>query len=120
VALSTAEHPELQSQVSDLVSRINSRFGSIEYTPVVYLHQDISFGHYLSLLTMADACLITSLRDGMNLTSHEYVVCQENTHSPLIISEFTGTYGSFGAAAIRINPWDYKVRFGGGVCVHSV
>ena len=98
----------MQRQVSDLVSRINSRFGTIEYTPVVYLHLDISFSHYLALLSIADACLITSLRDGMNLTSHEYVACQEVRQSPLIISEFTGTYGSFGAA-IRVNPWNYKV-----------
>eukprot|EP00158_Paraphelidium_tribonemae_P004464 Partr_v1_DN26770_c3_g1_i4_m8369 putative synthase len=106
VASSTTEHLALQTQVSDLVSRINSKFGSIEYTPVVYLQQDISHSHYLALLTIADACLITSLRDGMNLTSHEYVACQEEHHNPLIISEFTGTYGSFGSA-IRINPWDY-------------
>ena len=51
--------------------------------------------------------MITSLRDGMNLTSHEYVVCQDGKHSPLIISEFAGTYGNFGAA-LRINPWDIK------------
>lgn len=107
VATSTTDHLDLQRQVSDLVGRINSRFGSIEYIPVVYLQQDISFSHYLALLTIADACLITSVRDGMNLTSHEYVVCQEHNHSPLIISEFTGTYGSFGAA-LRINPWHYK------------
>ena len=50
----------------------------------------------------------------MNLTSHEYVVCQDGKHSPLIISEvilflnqFAGTYGNFGAA-LRINPWDIK------------
>jgi trehalose 6-phosphate synthase/phosphatase len=109
VALSTTDHPELQRQVSDLVSRINSRFGTIEHSPVVYLHQDISFANYLALLTIADGCLITSLRDGMNLTSHEYVVCQEERHSPLIISEFTGTYRSLGSA-LRINPWNYKVR----------
>jgi trehalose 6-phosphate synthase/phosphatase len=53
----------------------------------VYLHQDISFNYYLALLAIADASLITSLRDGMNLTSHEYVVCQEEKKSPLIISE---------------------------------
>ncbi|KAH6579313.1 hypothetical protein BASA61_010338 [Batrachochytrium salamandrivorans] len=105
VALSTTEANELETHVSDVVSRINSRFGGIAYVPVVYLQQDISFNHYLALLSIADACLITSLRDGMNLTSHEYVVCQETKHSPLIISEFAGTYGSFGAA-IRINPWD--------------
>jgi len=43
----------------------------------------------------------------MNLTSHEYVVCQEEKCSPLIISEFAGTYGSFGAA-LRVNPWDTR------------
>lgn len=107
VALVTTDHPELTGQVSDLVGRINSKFGKIEYTPVVYLHQDISFSHYLALLSMADVCLITSLRDGMNLTSHEYVFCQENKRSPLIISEFAGTYGSFGAA-LRVNPWNYR------------
>jgi trehalose 6-phosphate synthase/phosphatase len=107
VSLSTSEVNQSQSNVADVVSHINSRFGSLEYVPVVYLHQDISFNHYLALLTMADACLITSLRDGMNLTSHEYVVCQEEKKSPLIISEFAGTYGNFGAA-LRVNPWNTK------------
>jgi trehalose 6-phosphate synthase/phosphatase len=41
----------------------------------------------------------------MNLTSHEYVVCQNGKYSPLIMSEFAGTYGSFGSA-LRVNPWD--------------
>ncbi|KAI9344229.1 glycosyltransferase family 20-domain-containing protein, partial [Zopfochytrium polystomum] len=107
VALPTTEENELEGQVSDLVARINSKFGSIEYLPVVYLQQDLSFNHYLALLSMADACLITSLRDGMNLTSHEYIACQEKKKSPLIISEFAGTYGSFGSA-LRVNPWDTR------------
>ena len=105
VALSTTEANEMECNVSDVISRINSNFGTFGYDPVVYLHQDISFNNYLALLTIADACLITSLRDGMNLTSHEYVVCQQGKYSPLIISEFAGTYSSFGVA-IRINPWD--------------
>ncbi|KAJ1567954.1 hypothetical protein HK096_008046, partial [Nowakowskiella sp. JEL0078] len=72
VALSTSEAIENESNVSDVIGRINSKFETIEYTPVIYLHQDISFSHYVALLTIADVCLITSLRDGMNLTSHEY------------------------------------------------
>ena len=87
VSLSTSEVNESQSNVSNVAARINSNFGTIEYVPVVYLHQDISFNYYLALLIIADASLITSLRDGMNLTSHEYVVCQEEKRSPLIISE---------------------------------
>ncbi|KAJ3053207.1 hypothetical protein HK097_004803 [Rhizophlyctis rosea] len=105
VALSTTEANENESMVWDVVARINAGFGTIEYQPVVYLQQDIRFEDYLALLTIADACLITSLRDGMNLTSHEYVICQEGKYGPLIMSEFAGTYASFGAA-LRVNPWD--------------
>lgn len=70
-----------------MVSRVNSKFSTISYQPIVFLHQDISFSQYLALLTAADTSLITPLRDGMNLTSHEYIVCQENNHGPLILSE---------------------------------
>ncbi|KAG2236793.1 hypothetical protein INT48_006977 [Thamnidium elegans] len=107
IALSTSEHNELRAHISDVVSRVNSKFSNISYQPIVFLHQDISFAQYLALLTCADACLLTPLRDGMNLTSHEYIVCQRETHNPLILSEFTGTYGSFGAS-VRVNPWDYR------------
>jgi len=43
----------------------------------------------------------------MNLTSHEFVVCQEEKKSPLILSEFAGSSGSL-ASAIHVNPWDYE------------
>ncbi|KAI8977044.1 glycosyltransferase family 20-domain-containing protein [Mycotypha africana] len=107
IALSTSEQNELRAHISDVVSRVNANFSNFSYQPIVFLHQDISFPQYLALLSVADACLLTPLRDGMNLTSHEYIVCQKETYNPLILSEFTGTYGSFGAS-IRVNPWDYK------------
>ena len=69
------------------MTRINSRFSDLSYQPIVFLHQDITFSQYLGLLTVADLCLITSLRDGMNLTSHEYVLCQEEKKNPLVLSE---------------------------------
>ncbi|KAG0214515.1 hypothetical protein BGX28_001969, partial [Mortierella sp. GBA30] len=106
VALSTSEQNEVQGQVSDVVTRINSKFSDLSYQPIVFLRQDITFSQYLGLLTVADLCLITSLRDGMNLTSHEYVVCQEEQKNPLVLSEFAGTYGSLGAC-LRVNPWNY-------------
>ncbi|KAI7820144.1 glycosyltransferase family 20-domain-containing protein [Gamsiella multidivaricata] len=106
VALSTSEQNEVQGQVSDVVTRINSKFSDLSYQPIVFLRQDITFSQYLGLLTVADLCLITSLRDGMNLTSHEYVVCQEENKNPLVLSEFAGTYGSLGAC-LRVNPWNY-------------
>ncbi|UKZ75610.1 hypothetical protein TrVFT333_003298 [Trichoderma virens FT-333] len=53
----------------------------------------------------ADIGLITSVRDGMNTTSLEYIVCQKENNGPLILSEFSGTAGSL-RDAIHINPWD--------------
>ncbi|KAK6334100.1 hypothetical protein TWF696_002602 [Orbilia brochopaga] len=108
VALSTSELVELQTTVLDLVSRINANFATFGHSPVVFLHQDISFSQYLALLTVADALVITSLREGMNLTSHEFIFCQDEKHSPLILSEFTGSSSLFSGSDISVNPWDYR------------
>ncbi|PWN51744.1 hypothetical protein IE53DRAFT_367797 [Violaceomyces palustris] len=108
VALATTEENEEIGEATDVVSRINNKYASLTYQPVVFLHvQDITFSQYLALLTVADAFLASSLREGMNLTSHEYVVCQEVRHRPLILSEFTGTYSGL-RACIGINPWNTK------------
>lgn len=69
VALSTTETNESQENVSDIVTRINSKFSSLTYQPVVFLHTEPpTFSQYLGLLTAADAFICTSLREGMNLT----------------------------------------------------
>lgn len=68
VALQTTESNEIAGGVADLVSHINSRFSTLTYQPVVFLHtQDLTFSQYLALLTVADAFLVTSLREGMAL-----------------------------------------------------
>ena len=111
VALQTTESNELAAGgVADLVSRINSRFSTLTYQPVVFLHvQDLTFNQYLALLTVADAFIVTSLREGMALRTHEYVECQEGRYRPLVLSEFTGSYSYSGfRSCIPINPWNTK------------
>ncbi|KAF8443569.1 glycosyltransferase family 20-domain-containing protein [Terfezia claveryi] len=108
VALSTTENYDLQNQVSDIVTRINSSHANLAHSPVVFLHQDISFSQYIALLTIADALVVTSLREGMNLTSHEFVYFQDKKHSPLILSEFTGSAALFENAHIPVNPWNNR------------
>jgi trehalose 6-phosphate synthase/phosphatase len=110
VALQTTESNELAGGVADLVSHINSRFSTLTYQPVVFLHtQDLTFSQYLALLSVADAFLVTSLREGMALRTHEFVECQEGRHRPLILSEFTGSYSYSGfRSCIAINPWDTR------------
>ncbi|EKM52411.1 glycosyltransferase family 20 protein [Phanerochaete carnosa HHB-10118-sp] len=110
VALQTTEENELQGSVSEVVSHINSKFSTLTYQPLVFLHtQDLTFNQYLALLTVADAFIVTSLREGMALRTHEFVECQEGRHRPLILSEFTGSYSYSGfRSCISINPWDRR------------
>lgn len=96
---------KISNKVSDLVARINGLYGGLEYTPVFHFPQYLSRDEYFALLRVADVGLITSVRDGMNTTSLEYVVCQKDGHGPVILSEFSGTAGSL-TSAIHINPWD--------------
>ncbi|KAI0155082.1 glycosyltransferase family 20 protein [Hypoxylon sp. FL1284] len=101
------EQPEktVASRVNELVMRINGTYGSLGFSPVQHYPQYLSPAEYFALLRAANIGLITSVRDGMNTTSLEYVVCQRDTHGPLILSEFSGTAGSL-RDAIHINPWD--------------
>ena len=116
VATSTSEQSELLTTVSDICTRIDSVHSTLAHTPLVFLKQDIGFSQYLALLTVADCLMITALRDGMNLTAHEYIYCQDGKgplgskkqHGPLILSEFTGSSAVLGDGQISINPWDYQ------------
>ncbi|CCU74482.1 trehalose-6-phosphate synthase [Blumeria hordei DH14] len=114
VATSTTEQAELDATVSDIVTRVNSSWANLAYQPLVYLKQDISYAQYIALLTIADALMITSQREGMNLTCHEFLFCQDgkfegqNKNGCLILSEFTGSASVFGRNELSVNPWDYR------------
>ena len=95
-----------ETKIMKLVARINGTFGTMSYLPVHYISHFLSKDMYLALLRVADLGLITSVRDGMNTAALEYILCQRDKHSPLIISEFSGTAGTLGDA-IHINPWDF-------------
>lgn len=94
-----------EAKISDLVARINGNYGTLSFVPVHHYPQYLSKEEYFALLRVADLGLITSVRDGMNTTALEYILCQRDHDSPLIISEFSGTAGSL-SDAIHINPWD--------------
>jgi trehalose 6-phosphate synthase/phosphatase len=95
----------IATRVNELVMKINGQYGSLGFSPVQHYPQYLNQDEYFALLRAGDIGLITSVRDGMNTTSLEYIVCQKETHGPLILSEFSGTAGSL-SDAIHINPWD--------------
>jgi trehalose 6-phosphate synthase/phosphatase len=113
VASSASEIPELEAQVSKLAMRINSVYSTLTHQPLVLLQQDISYSQFLALLSVADVFMATNLREGLNLTSHDFIHCQDGElasqkHGSLILSEFTGSASIFHGHELLVNPWDYK------------
>ena len=70
------EYRSLAKHVNELVGRINGVYGNLEYSPIHYINQSIPQDELIAIYHIADACLVTSVRDGMNLVSHEYVAAQ--------------------------------------------
>lgn len=98
-------------ELASIANKINSKYGDISASiqPVVLLRQDILHEQYIALLAEADGFAITCLREGMNVTSHEYIYCNDkNRKGPLILSEFTGSAAIFGNNALLVNPWDRR------------
>lgn len=99
------DSPKLERQVSEIVAHINGEYGSLDFIPVHHYHQTIKKDEFYALLSVADLALITPLRDGMNTTSMEFVIAQEQTKkSPIILSEFMGISNNM-SEALQINPW---------------
>ncbi|EEY63815.1 alpha,alpha-trehalose-phosphate synthase [UDP-forming], putative [Phytophthora infestans T30-4] len=98
----------LESQVESLVSRINSKLQDIGTEgPVQYLNKEIAVEALIALYALADALVITPVRDGMNTVPFGYIVCREATdkHARVILSEFAGCAQSLGGARL-VNPWN--------------
>lgn len=99
------EYRALATRIHQRVDEINAKYGTPNYQPVNLLHQSVSFEDLLALYASSDVCLITSIRDGMNLVSYEYIACQEDLHGVLMLSEFTGASERL-AGSLLFNPWD--------------
>ncbi|GLJ53773.1 hypothetical protein SUGI_1147650 [Cryptomeria japonica] len=100
------DYQKLTSQVHEIVGRINGRFGSLVAVPIHHLDRSLDFHALCALYAITDVALVTSLRDGMNLVSYEFIACQNSKKGVLILSEFAGAAQSLGAGAILVNPWN--------------
>jgi trehalose 6-phosphate synthase len=104
------EYRELRAEVEQVVGRINGRFTAPgQDVPVHYLYRGLSSGQLLAHYGIADVCLVTPLRDGMNLVAKEFVVTQEAVDSAgvLVLSEFAGAAEEL-REALPCNPFDVE------------
>ncbi|KAF2316119.1 hypothetical protein GH714_041235 [Hevea brasiliensis] len=111
---------EVQSETKATVRRINETFGTPGYDPVVLIDNPLQFYERIAYYVIAECCLVTAVRDGMNLIPYEYVICRQGNEkldetlgliplapkkSMLVVSEFIGCSPSL-SGAIRVNPWN--------------
>lgn len=110
----------LQTEIEDNCKRINEQFGRSGYSPVVLVKRTLSSVERMAYYTIAECVVVTAVRDGMNLTPYEYIVCRQGItslegstddkprgKSMLVLSEFIGCSPSL-SGAIRINPWNIE------------
>jgi len=97
------QYQEIKRQIDELVGKINGKFGSVGWTPVLYQYRYLPFEPLVSLYASSHVALVTPLRDGMNLVAKEYLASRTDKTGVLIVSEMTGASQEL-AEAISINP----------------
>jgi len=97
------EYDLMKRQIEEMVGKINGRFGRVQWTPVLYQYRHVPFKSLAALYAASDICLVTPLRDGMNLIAKEYVAARTDGAGVLILSEMAGSAKEL-PEGIIINP----------------
>jgi trehalose 6-phosphate synthase/phosphatase len=98
------QYRHLHDEINRKVGHINAIYGDNGWVPVVYFYTSLPIEELVALYLAADCCLITSLRDGMNLVSKEYVACKSEQKGVLVLSELAGASKDL-IGALLINPY---------------
>lgn len=96
---------DLVAEVEAQAERINWRFQTKDWRPIVFLKKHHSHQEIEPFYKAADVCLVTSLHDGMNLVAKEFVISRDDEQGALILSQFTGASRELRDALV-VNPYD--------------
>jgi len=100
-------YAELGKRVEETVQRINTRFQTPHWRPIVLINRQCNHEEVDRWYRAADICLVTSLHDGMNLVAKEYLAAHDDEDGVLVLSKFTGAAVELGDALI-VNPYDIE------------
>ena len=100
-------YQNLNEVVESVAERINERFGSAGYQPIILLRSHHEPAAVFRFYRAADLCYVSSLHDGMNLVAKEFVAARADLQGVLVLSEFTGAARELTEALI-VNPYDLE------------
>ncbi len=98
------EYRYFQERLARREQEINERFGKEDYKPFILLAQHQDSETVTRFYRGADVCVVTSLHDGMNLVSKEFIASRNDQKGVLILSQFAGAAGELPEALI-VNPY---------------
>jgi len=99
-----AEYLAYGTEVEHVVARVNARWATDDWCPVVLDVADDPDRSFAAL-TLYDVLLVNPVRDGLNLVAKEGPLVNEN-EGVLALSREAGAYDELGEAALGINPFD--------------
>jgi trehalose 6-phosphate synthase len=94
-----AYNDEIYHRVVD----INEKWAIKDWQPIILHKKHLSLEDILTYYKAANACIISSIHDGMNLVAKEFVASRIDEKGVLILSKFTGSARELGQALL-INP----------------
>lgn len=97
------QYRQLKELIDRRVGEINARYRTIDWNPINYFYRPFPIEELSALYVHADICMVTPMRDGMNLVSKEYVASRINHDGVLILSEMAGASKEL-VDAILVNP----------------
>ena len=95
----------LQEQTLSEAKRINEKFGTESWKPLVLIDHHQEPREVFELFRAADFCVVNSLHDGMNLVAKEFVSARDDEEGVLVLSTFAGASREL-PEALLVNPFD--------------
>jgi trehalose 6-phosphate synthase len=95
----------LQKEAEELAEAINAKYESDGWKPILLVVRHHEPHDVFELFRAADACVVSSLHDGMNLVAKEFVAARDDEQGVLILSSFAGAAFELPEALI-VNPYD--------------
>src|SRR5262249_50745939 len=75
---SIPQYREFEKQVREEADRINLRYGTASYSPIILRAENHSPFDVFRHFRAADVCVVSSLHDGMNLVAKEFVSARDD------------------------------------------
>jgi len=117
----------LRAHLLHTVERINGKYSTPAGPAIEFTEAPCPPQERAALYAVADVCVLTAVRDGLNLHPNEYVAIRQHARSAqlpgggmltgpmsgpvgpscLVVSEFAGCSASL-SGALRVNPWSVQ------------